>query len=163
VAAIDWSDGDTQRYELCLEARYCSRYNGLQARFYSRVQTAIRWALLIGGAASVGAVLGERPMLQAVAGITLAALAAIDILLKPGERAARFDAHRRRYDELDAGSRKLSRDELHARLSELQRESYEGEIELLRQPAFNDTMIENGRPDAVVEVSGPERFFAMLA
>ena len=53
----------------------------------------------------------------------------------------------------------MTRDELRAQLDELQRETCAGELELLRQPAYNDTMIANGHPDAIVAVN----WFARLA
>ena len=102
MPAIDWSDGDKERYKLLLEVRYSSRFNELQARFYGHLRTVLRFALLVGGASSFAAYFFHGPEVQGSVALVLAIVALLDILLEPGGRSACFDAHRRRYDELDA-------------------------------------------------------------
>ena len=68
----------------------------------------------------------------------------------------------RKYSTLETQAVGMDVDELRAAISKA-RETDVAEIELLRDVAYNDVVMESGRPDMKAELNLPQRFIAALA
>lgn len=152
-----------ERYRQELEARYGWRYNLLHARLYARLATLLDALLLVGGTAAYASYFAGAPAHAAASALALAIVAAIAIVVRPSRRSVRFDAHAERYAELYAERRRFADDAFADRLGALQRRTQSGEIEWLRDPAYNDALTESGREDAVVPLRWYERAMHALA
>ncbi len=149
-------------YEAVLDVRYAARYCLLQRRLYTRAMALFLGVELLGGSAAFAGWLGNTPALAAWSALMLAIVAAANIVFGPAEKRMLCELQRRRWTALDARAPGLTLEELDREIAQLRAEEIP-EIELLRQPAFNDAMRENGRTDALVPLTFAERMVSSIA
>lgn len=154
---------DERRYQRWLDVRYGRAFNHLNARLYQRMATTINALQIAAGAATVAAAFASWDLGLKALGATVAVAAATAIVLDPAARAARFEAHARRYGELDIRADTLAIDDLERELHVLQQEALPGEIAALAPVAYNRNLQQNGRDDAQMPASVFERLVAAFA
>jgi hypothetical protein len=153
---------EPRRYQRMLDLRFGVRYNLLHERLYGRMGSVLAFVQGFAGAGAFAGFVADRPAVAGIGGLIAAAAAVIDSTLSPRVRAARFGAQRERYSEIEAIADALGLDDLDRRLAITQARVQEGEIDALRTPAQNDTLIENGRDDAVLATTRLESLLAAL-
>lgn len=163
MESIDRYADDERRYGLVFDTRYGIFYNQAHAKLYGRALMAASLVQIIAGSAAVVSVITKDPALATATGILIAIVGAIGALVDLGGRAARFNARAAQYSELDAEAGTLSNDELSRRLSALQRDTIDGEIDALCEPARNAALQANGLDREMVALSRWNRFVAAFA
>ena len=92
----------------------------------------------------------------------MAVFGAINLAVRPSEKATANEADARKYAQLRTSGRTMGEAELQAALDKAH-ETDGSEIEPLRAVAFNDVVNEVGRPDAAVKLNVQQRVLAALA
>lgn len=147
------------RHEVRIAQRLCER----TARLYRRVHTTCTFLSVIGGSAAMGALAPSLPAWVALAGAaTLALSAAGSLSVRPAERAAQNESDAHKYAQLLTAATTMSDDEFAAALAKA-RESDVPELEPLRIVAYNDVMLEIGRPDLVGKLAPTQWLAAAMA
>ena len=100
--------------------------------------------------------------LTASGGCFLALFFAVNLSVRPLEKALANEADVRRYAALRTASFSMSADDLEAALATA-RETDAAEIETLRNVALNDVLQETGNDAIAVPLSRKERFLGALA
>lgn len=154
---------DRTRYQIELEIRYGMRLDELHRRFYARLGSALTFALLLAGSAAFGGFVAAQPAFAGAAGLAVAVLTLIEVVLRPSERAAYASALARQFGALRASAAELTTDDLERRLAVLQCEALPGEIDALRSVAMNDVLREHGHDDELLAPSRWQRVIAVLA
>lgn len=154
---------EPRRYQRMLDLRYGFRYNLLHERLYGRMGSALAFVQGFAGAGAFAGFAADKPALAGIGGLVAAAAAIVDSTISPRVRAARFAAQRERYADLEFVADTLAVDDLERQLVAVQARVQDGEIDALRTPAQNDTLVANGRGDAVVAPTRFERAIVALA
>lgn len=149
-------------YEATLDVRFGCHYNDMNARLYRRLDLCFGFVGLFGGSSAFIAALGQYRTLGVVAGATIAALAVVERLVRPVEKAIEHEECRRRFSDLDQRIDALDLPVLERELKRLQGSGPSG-IHSLKIPAYNANLLANGRPDCVARASIWARCVALLA
>lgn len=149
-------------YEALLDVRFGRQYNDLNARLYRRFDLFFGFVGLFGGSSAFIAALGEYRTLGVIAGAAIAALAVVERLVMPVEKAIAHEELGRRFSALDEEAGTLDLPTLERELKRLQGTGPSG-FYSLKIPAYNANLLANGRPDCTVLASRWERFIALLA
>lgn len=147
-------------YEAILDVRYGQRFNEINEIFYRRLDLLFGFVGLAGGTAAFTGALTAAPVVAGVAGVAIAASAIIERLVRPVEQAVAFAEFRRRFAELDARAAGMTLADIDAELRRLQAAGPHG-VTGLAACAYNRNLLSNGRPDAVMPLTGWERFLAL--
>jgi hypothetical protein len=148
--------------EAVLDLHYAIRYCGDNERFYRRAATALSFLLIFGGSSAFAGMLGGRPELVGWVGLALAAVATIEHLVSPIERATRFEMQARRYQGLNAVASSLTLGDLDARFEAIRADSPIG-LRVLEPIAYNANLLSEGFPENVMPTTRWERIVALLA
>lgn len=154
---------DEQLEQLHSELRYAERLCQRTARLYRKAATLATFLSVAGGSAVLGALSEQMPAALSLAGAALLVVAtALNVAVRPAEKATVADADMRRYSKLRALAAKMTADELKTALEGL-REGDSAEVEPLRAVAFNDTVLERGRAYQVQPLNLQQKILALLA
>lgn len=145
------------------EIRYAERLCLRTACMYRRAQTIGTFVTVLAGGGALGASAAQLPAWMTATGAVLfAAFGAALLAIRPADKAAANEVDARRYAKLrtdvmgcDAATA--------ATLLAKARESDAAEVEPLRDVAYNDLVVEVGRPDLVVPLRINQRVLAALA
>lgn len=149
--------------DLQSEIRYAIRLTQRTAQLYRHVQTVATVLFILGGSAAIATLTGDLPVwLKTTGAVLLAVAGAASVAIRPGDKAAQNEVDMRRYQELMAKSVTMNEVEIQKALEEA-RQSDAPEIDSLRDVAYNDVAMEQGRPDAVVPLTTAQRLLAALA
>lgn len=106
---------------------------------------------------------GKVPDWVAITGAAMLALfGAINLAVRPADKAAANEADAKRYAQLRTSSSTLTADELQAAINKA-READAAEIEPLRDVAYNDVVQEIGRPESVVPLRPIQKLLSAFA
>ncbi len=117
---------------------------------------------VVAGGGAFTAWLVEKPSLAAGSGLFLAALAAINLLISPGETAARFNEAYRLFTGLSARAGKMTIEDIDAEIAVIRAGAPWG-IDALGGVAFNRCLISNGYANGLLPISRWERFVSFFA
>ena len=145
------------------EARYAERLCLRTARLYKRLQTATVFLGVLGGSGVIAGVSTAMPAwLPLAGGVLLAVFGAINLAVRPADKAAANEADAKRYAQLRTSGRAMNEIELQAALDKA-RETDTPEIEALRDVAYNDLLLEIGCADEVLPLKRHQRLLGALA
>ncbi len=145
------------------EIRYSERLCLRTARLYRHLHTTATLLSVVGGSAALGALSPTMPKeLSIVGAVVLAVFGAVTLAVRPAEKAAANESDAKRYAQLRTEARTMNPAALQLALDKA-RETDTPEFESLRDVAYNDVVVEIGRPDAAVPLSGAQRLLAGFA
>jgi hypothetical protein len=144
------------------ELRYALRFGELNERLWRRLETTLNLFSALGGSAAVGAVAGQSDVLTLAAGLVMAITGALQLVLRPGERAAAFRTTRRDLLGLESKAWSLSVTDLDATMHRIEADAPDG-FAALAQPAWNDCVRRLGQASLAQPLTFGERFLSRLA
>jgi hypothetical protein len=145
------------------EIRYAERLCLRTARLYRRVGTCSTFLSVLGGSAAITSLSATVSPWVSVSGVAvLAMFGAINLAVRPAEKATSIEADARKYAQLRSAGRSLGEADLRAALDKA-RETDGNEIEPLRDVAFNDVVREVGHPEAAVPLNLQQRLLSVVA
>ena len=145
------------------EIRYAERLTQRTARLYRRTATFCTFIGVLGGGSLMASVTNGVPEWLRFFGLGLLALAgAVAVAVRPLEKAITNEADARKYASLRTQGLAMDFSQLEAALQKA-RESDAPEVELLRDIAYNDTLMEMGRQDLSAPLSNRQRLLEVLA
>ncbi len=153
-----------ERSNLLNEIRYAERLCQRTARLYRRVQSVTTFLSVLGGSAALSAAVSATmpTWLPVVGACVFAIFGAIAITIRPADKAAQNEQDAKRYAALRAKSHTLEDQALRQALDEA-RASDVGEIETLRDVAYNDIVREIGKSEAAVHLNFQQKVLAAWA
>ena len=154
----------TERHAILLgEIRYAERLTQRTARLYRRAATFCTFVAVLGGSSLMASVAAGAPAWLKFLGLALLALAgAAAISVRPLEKAIANEADARKYASLRTQGQTMDDVQLDAALQKA-RESDVPEVELLRDIAYNDLLMEIGRQDMRTALSGRQKLLEVIA
>lgn len=154
----------TEQHAILLgEIRYAERLTQRTARLYRRAATFCTFVAVLGGSSLMASVAAGAPDWLRFVGLGLLALAgASAIAVRPLEKAIANEADARKYASLRTQALTMDDAQLIVALQKA-RESDVPEVELLRDVAYNDLLIEIGRQDLRTSLSGRQRLLEVIA
>lgn len=145
------------------EIRYAERLCQRTARLYRRIQTFGGFVAVVSGSAVLSALSAQfAPWVSLGGAVCLTVLGAILLTVRPGDKAAAAEADQKRYSALRAQAMDLDDEALQRALNKT-REGDSAEIESLRDVAYNDLVVEVGRPEHLVPLTPLQRLLALMA
>lgn len=151
------------REQLQGEIRYAMRLCQRTARLYRRVQTCSALLIILAGSGALVAISARMSSELTITCVFLfAAFGAVNIAVRPAEKAAQNESDVRKYAALLLKAEQVDTLEL-AKLLAQARQSEVQEVEPLRDVAFNDLMLEINRADQVVPLRLSQRALRALA
>jgi hypothetical protein len=145
------------------EIRYAERLCQRTARLYRRAACVFLVLSLLGGSAILVNLQAKFPdWVTVVAGAVMALFTALNVAVRPAEKAASNELDAKRYAKLRSEARNMNTEQLQQALDKA-RETDAPEVEPLRDVAFNDVVTEYGRPDAVVPLQLNQKILRALA
>lgn len=157
------SDATAQHAIVINEIRYAERLCQRTARMYRRAQTLGTFGTVLAGGSAMAASAAQLPAWVGPLGAVLfAAFGAALLAIRPADKAAANEVDARRYAKLRTEVLGCDATTAAALLAKA-RESDAAEVEPLRDVAYNDTVIEAGRPDLVIPLRINQRMLAALA
>jgi hypothetical protein len=145
------------------EIRYAIRLCERTARFYRKIQAIGTFFTVIGGSAAITTLSPSLPPWVSVAGTILLAISGSALLaIRPAEKASSNENDVKRYQAMMTKSHGMDAKELQVVLDE----AHQGgapEIDALRLVAYNDVVLETGRPDCLEKLSLIEKLFQHIA
>lgn len=145
------------------EIRYAERLCQRTARLYRHLQSTTVFLSVLGGSGVVAAASGGLPAWVPVAGgVVLAVFGALNLAMRPADKAAANENDARRYAQLRTAGATMTFEDLQAALSKA-RESDTAEVEALRDVAYNDLVMEMGRGDASIPLRTHQKLLSALA
>lgn len=153
---------ETDRHTTLFHLRCAARLLERQCRLMRRIEITARAISFLSGTAAFAAIVGGRPYLTLLIGLLLACAQAVEFVLRPGERAARYARCAKLY-ERPASRRATSTDAALAHaLADAREQDESDEIESLRRAAWNDAAAELGA-DKRLPLTRWERLVSALA
>lgn len=148
---------------LLTEVRYAERLCDRTARLYRRLGAGFLFLSVATGSAALSA-LSDRvpPWVSLSGGVAFALVGAINLAVRPADKAAQNEADARKYARLRSQATRMTTAELEEALQRV-RESDAPEVEPLREVAYNDVVTEIGRKDMKVPLGPLQRTLALLA
>lgn len=155
---------NTEKHAVLMnEIRYAQRITQRTARLYRRVATFLTFTAIVGSSGLATSLSTALPKWLVVVGAVLLACAgAAALAVRPLEKAILNEQDYKRYTALETQALGMDEAALAAALAKA-RESDAAEIELLRDVAYNDVVIESGRQDMATKLTTPQRLIAALA
>ena len=145
------------------QIRYSQRLTERTARLYRRAHALGTFFSLLGGSAAMAAIGHIAPAAAGIAGVVvLAVFQAASGVMRPVDKAVANEADAKRYSALLVEAQTLDEPALRIALAKAQA-SDAAEIEPLRDVAYNDVVVEIGRPDSAVRLKLRQRILASLA
>lgn len=149
-------------YEARNDVAYGIRYNDMNGRLYRRLDAALGFIGMFGGAGAFMAAFAGNKEWGLFIGAVLAAAATWERFLGAVEKAVHHEQAKAAYADLHVAMDGLPLEEVEQRLRRLQGE-YRSGIRTLEMPAYNATMRAAGRPDFAQQITRWERFIGFLA
>lgn len=143
MEAVIPDDRPRDRSDMEYEINYSIRLLTLHCNFCRNADTLMNAITLLGLTSAVGSFMDKSPFFAGLAGVLLAVVAAIQILLKPSEKKVEARFRKQLYSELKVNWHKLSDQELDSELAKLHGTDL-NEIEGLRLVAEYDVRREQG-------------------
>jgi hypothetical protein len=155
---------DNQEHGILMnEIRYAQRITQRTARFYRHLSTLFTFTAIIGGSGLATSIAGTFPHWIVLAGgVLLACTGAASLAIRPIEKAIINEQDYKKYAALETVAVSMPVNDLRMALAKA-RETDVAEIELLRDVAYNDVVIETGRPDLQSALTIPQKLIAALA
>ena len=155
---------DTQEHGILMnEIRYAQRITQRTARLYRRLTTFFTFSAIIGGSGLASAMSAAAPeWLVFAGGALLACTGAAALAIRPLEKAILNEQDVKKYSTLETQAVSMDAPALRAELAKA-RESDAAEVELLRDVAYNDVVVESGRSDLASPLTLPQKLIAALA
>lgn len=145
------------------QARYAQRLCERTARLYRRLQTACVFVSVIGGSAALAALGQWTPTWLPPLGAAMLALAgAIQLSVRPADKAAANEVDVKRYAELQTQMRTMTWEEASNAFAAAQHADA-AEVEPLRDVAYNDVLRETGNAAMALPLRIHQRVLAALA
>ena len=146
------------------EIRYAERLSQRTARLYRHVSATFTFLSVLGGSGVIAsaAVTPAPTTLPILGAVLLATAAALNLAMRPADKAAAADADAKRYAQLRSGAATMSQEDLAKALDKL-REGDIQEVESLREVAYNDVAFEMGRGDAAIPLTWHQRLLRSVA
>jgi hypothetical protein len=145
------------------EIRYAERLTQRTARLYRRAATLCTFIGVLGGGSLMASVASGAPDWLRFFGLLLLAVAgAAAVAVRPLEKAITNESDARKYATLRTQGLAMDEIQLEAALQKA-RESDTAEIELLRDVAFNDLLVEIGRDELVQPLSTTQKLLSAVA
>jgi hypothetical protein len=148
---------------LLSEIRYAERLCQRTARMYRHLQASTVFMTVLGGSGVMSALAASVPGWVPVGGaVMLAVFGALNLAMRPADKAASNEVDCKRYAQLRSAAQTMDAAALALALAKA-RESDTTEVEGLRDVAYNDVVVELGRPDAVVPLRPLQHMLSALA
>jgi hypothetical protein len=100
---------------------------------------------------------------SAFAGLLMALITVLDVVLAPGRKVCEFNEARRKFNELDGKAPSMSIADLDIEIARLRGEYAAVGLRALQSVAYNQNVLANGRGDAAISMTRWERLVAALA
>lgn len=154
----------TDRHTILMgEIRYAERLTQRTARLYRRASTFCTFIAVLGGGSLMASFAESVPDWLQFFGLGLLAVAgAAAVAVRPLEKAITNEADARKYASLRTQALAMDEIQLEVALQKA-RESDVPEVELLRDIAYNDTLMEIGRQDLNAPLSCRQKVLELLA
>nr|WP_019365245.1 hypothetical protein [Pseudomonas luteola] len=149
-------------YEAVGDIRYAARYFALQCRLYGKIEGFFKLVSIVAGSSAFAGFVAQNSSLAGIAALVTATATALDIVLSPGNKKQTCAELVRRYTDLERLSKGLSLDELDERIYDL-RQTDAPNIEALRVPAYNDSVVARGRASERLNMTRWQRFMAWVS
>ena len=158
------TENTTEQHAILMnEIRYAQRITQRTARLYRRAATFLTFTAVLGGSSLFASVSNHVPPVLVLVGAALLACAgAVGLAVRPLEKAILNEQDLKKYTQLETQSLGMDTATLRAALAKA-RETDVAEIELLRDVAYNDVVIESGNPQMQAHLSLSQRLIAALA
>lgn len=145
------------------EIRYAQRITQRTARLYRHLATVLTFLAILGGSGVFTTASTVFPQWVVLAGgLLLAVSGAVALSVRPLEKAILNEQDLKRYTQLATKAHGMDLATLRTEL-EKARESDAAEVELLRDVAYNDVVLEAGHPELKTALTFPQRVVAALA
>lgn len=145
------------------EIRYAERLTQRTARLYRRAATVCTFLAVVGGSSILSGLSEQVPGWVSLVGVALLGLAgAAALAVRPLEKAIVNETDMRKYSGLRTQGLRMTDSELDVALQKA-RETDAAEIELLRDVAFNDLLVEMGRDEMVQPLSTTQKLLGAMA
>ena len=153
---------ERSHFEAIGDICYASRYFHLQARLFGKVDGLFKLLTVVAGSSAFAGFLSSSPKLAGVAALVTAVITALDVVCSPGSKRYVCSDLYKRYTSLERRAKKMSLEELDARIWKL-RQIEAPSIEALRIPAYNDSVVERGLTSQKLCTSWWQDLMAWLA
>ena len=154
---------DQDKTTLLGEIRYAERLCLRTARLYRHLQASNTFLSVLGGSAVISSVGGQLPLwLPLLGAAVLAIFGALNIAMRPADKAVANESDARRYARLRTAGQSMTADQLRVALA-TERESDAQEVESLRDVAYNDLVRELGRDDQAIPLRMHQRLLRAMA
>lgn len=151
-----------RKMQLVNEIRYAERLCARTARLYRRLHSFSLWLTIVGGSATLAALVPTFPHWLSVIGASfVAVMFGANVAIRPHEKAVANDADARKYAMLRSRASTMDADALRLALNQA-RETDVPEVEPLREVAWNDVAAEIGS-DQRIALNRQQRLLAALA
>lgn len=137
--------------------RYSFHLETMHATFYSRVDKLLTFAQIMLGS-TIFATFGNLALLGAL----VTTMAAISFVWQPGKAAMLYEIQAKKMKELITKPDTLSDSELHSAYTRAE-ETDNPTLGLLRDAAYNRTLIVSGRESELIKLSLPEKIASWFA
>lgn len=151
-----------QQMQAVMEVRYGVQYNAANERLYRRLKFVFDFASLFAGSTAVVSFVNKSPDLAAVAGVALAALAAVNQLVSPGEMATRFNEAYRRFVALDRQASTMTAEAIRDAVGAIRADAPWG-VDAIGPYVYNRCLTSNGFEDGHMALTRWQRFISLLA
>lgn len=154
---------DEQHAILVNEIRYAERLTQRTARLYRRAATACTFIAILGGGSFMASFTTAAPNWLKLLALGLFSIAGATALsVRPLEKALTNEADARKYATLRTQAVTMLTQDLRAALQKA-RETDAAEIELLRDVAYNDLLMEIGRQDLQAKLTPSQKLLEAMA
>lgn len=144
------------------DVRYACHYGELNERFWHHFGTLLNLVGAAGGSSAIAGVLAANAPLNLAAGIALALVSTLQLVLRPGDKAPEFRAARREFLALEARAWSMSVMELDAARKRIEAEAPVG-LRWLAMPAWNANAAASGHESLVRPLRWVERVALLMA
>ena len=145
-----------------LEVRYGIHYNAANERLYRRLRLIFDALQIVCGGAAFAAWAASKPEMSAFAGLFIALISALNLLVSPAEMATRFNEVYRAFTELDAVSLEMSEPDIRKAIAKIRSGAPWG-VDALGNIAFNRCLAANGYSEGFLETTPWSRFVAFIS
>ena len=137
-------------YELKFELRYASRVLERQARYWRKLEAAIKAMALLSGSAAFVALTNGQQTLTLVLGVVFAVAQALEFAIAPSSKAGEATASMRLYGAISADADACATPQsLHTALQKARAQDPVTVFDAINRLAYADVALELGRPECV--------------
>lgn len=158
---IQMHEDDPIRYDLLLQTSYAIELHTLYKKFFNRIDFYINLFQLIAGSFAFVSLFSKQ-IDVAIVGAIIALLAFFALLIQPGKKASESAACAEQFGHLYATSDSLSNLEFSKALDMLQFKPCSTRINWVRDVAYENNLLTNGREDATTPLPFMHKFLSLL-